>query len=228
MSLHGSGCGLVVAPVFKTGVTRLSRVGWVRFPHSPATCCALTCGALLALSLGAAAPATAQGPADTLLRPPTITVPTGRPISPRRAFVRSLLIPGYGQIALDRTMAAGVFAFVEVSALGMMRRSALNLRDARAQPDSVVLTYERDPATGQLVLDAQGRPIPATFRVRGIDQLIRARRTHYEDWVAVLLFNHLFAAADAYVAAHLWDFPATVAATVTPAREARIAATFTW
>ena len=215
----------MVAPVFKTGVTRLSRVGWVRFPHSPAT---FLCGVLLACALAVPATAAAQIGGDTLLRPPTITVPTGRPISPRTAFLRSLLIPGYGQVALDRTIAAGVFAFVEVSALGMMRRSALNLRDARVQPDSIVLTYERDPATGLLALDPQGRPIPATFRVRGIDQLIRARRTHYEDWVAVLLFNHLFAAADAYVAAHLWDFPATVAATVTPAREARIAATIAW
>ena len=33
---HGGGWGLVASPVFKTGVTRPSRVWWVRFPHSPA------------------------------------------------------------------------------------------------------------------------------------------------------------------------------------------------
>ena len=36
---------------------------------------------------------------------------------------------------------------------------------------------------------------------------LRARRVHYEDWVAVIIFNHLFAGADAFVAAQLWDMP---------------------
>ena len=29
--------------------------------------------------------------------------------------------------------------------------------------------------------------------------------------MALLIFNHLFSGADAYVAAHLWDLPANVA-----------------
>jgi hypothetical protein len=39
---------------------------------------------------------------------------------------------------------------------------------------------------------------------------VRARKQHVEDWVALLIFNHLFAAADAFVAAQLWDVPARV------------------
>ena len=45
---------------------------------------------------------------------------------------------------------------------------------------------------------------------------VRARRTHYEDWLAVLVFNHLIAGADAYVAAQLWDLPDKVAIRQTP------------
>ena len=41
---------------------------------------------------------------------------------------------------------------------------------------------------------------------------IRARRVHYEDWIAAILFNHLFAGADAFVAAQLWDLPTQVSA----------------
>ena len=41
-------------------------------------------------------------------------------------------------------------------------------------------------------------------------ELIDVRRGHVEDWVAFLLANHLFAAADAYVAAHLWDLPTQI------------------
>jgi hypothetical protein len=165
----------------------------------------------MTLTIGAIAPAHAQTP-DTV-RAEVVPVPTRPPISPRRAFLRSLLIPGYGQIALDRSVAAGIFAFVEVSALGMARRSALNLREAKRAPrDSIVDRYEIDPLTGAPVIDPEtGQPKPVAFRTIGLRERIKARRTHYEDWIAVLIFNHFFAAADAYVAAHLWDFPAEVA-----------------
>jgi len=192
-------------------VTRLRRVGWVRFPHSPASArCATRLLIVLAFTVAAISPAIAQG-TDTA-RVEMVPVPTGPPISPRRAFLRSLLIPGYGQIALDRSVAAGIFAFVEVSALGMARRSALNLREAKRAPrDSVVDQYETDPLTGAPVIDPEtGQPRPVAFRTVGLRERIKARRTHYEDWIAVLIFNHFFAAADAYVAAHLWDFPATI------------------
>src|SRR5438045_3776832 len=42
------------------------------------------------------------------------------------------------------------------------------------------------------------------------DKLINVRRGHMEDWIAFLIANHLFAAADAYVAAHLWDLPTQI------------------
>ena len=56
--------------------------------------------------------------------------------------------------------------------------------------------------------DASGRPI--TQRNSYDAELIDVRRGHVEDWVAFLCANHLFAAADAYVAAHLWDLPAQI------------------
>ena len=40
---------------------------------------------------------------------------------------------------------------------------------------------------------------------------MHARQLHVEDWVAVILFNHLFSGADAFVAANLWDLPAEMA-----------------
>ena len=51
-------------------------------------------------------------------------------------------------------------------------------------------------------------PIVATWApTRYTQDLVRARALHVEDWVAVILFNHLFSGADAYVAANLWDLP---------------------
>jgi hypothetical protein len=34
-----------------------------------------------------------------------------------------------------------------------------------------------------------------------------SKRREHEDWVVLLVFNHLFAGLEAYVGAHLTDFP---------------------
>ncbi len=33
------------------------------------------------------------------------------------------------------------------------------------------------------------------------------RRTSVDDWLVILGFNHLMSGLEAYVSAHLWDFP---------------------
>ncbi|MBA3657660.1 MAG: hypothetical protein H0W69_09950 [Gemmatimonadaceae bacterium] len=153
------------------------------------------------------------------------------PLSPRRAFLLSLLIPGYSQIRLERPNGAALFGAAEIVSIGMARKAALDLREARrGARDSVVLTFQVDPATGRVVLDSiTGRPRPATYeRNRNTPERIAARRTHYEDWIAAILFNHLISAADAYVAANLWDFPVNVKGGITAQRSAQIVATLKW
>jgi len=128
----------------------------------------------------------------------------GPPISPRRALFSSLLIPGSAQSRLNRPTASILFATVEIVALGMARKSAQDVREAeRALRDSVVAGYTTD-ANGAVIPTGY---IPSRFtRAR-----VRARHLHYEDWIALIVFNHIIAGADAYVAAHLWDFKTNVA-----------------
>ena len=52
--------------------------------------------------------------------------------------------------------------------------------------------------------------MPVLHRNAYNDELISIRRGHVEDWIAFLIANHLFAGADAYVAAHLWDLPSLI------------------
>ena len=163
--------------------------------------------------------------ASRTLQTPDSTKP---PISARRAFLSSFILPGYGQNRLDRPKAAMLFSTIEVFSLGMAAKSAHDLRDAKAaSQDSVVSTYKTDPNTGLAVLDPKtGQPVPATYLHSRVDaDRVKARRVHYEDWIAALFFNHLFAGADAYVAANLWDFRANVAVTPT---SPRIGASFAW
>ncbi|MDB4871378.1 MAG: hypothetical protein JWL97_2382 [Gemmatimonadales bacterium] len=207
--------------IFKIIATSLSKVGWVRFPHSPATslAIALVCGiALVPVAsqaqqrdsgrVGIAVPTTQAQPAprsDSAPRPP---------MTPRRAFLTSLLLPGYAQTVFGRDRAAMLFTVIEIGSLAMARKSALDLAEARALAhDSVVATYKIDPNTGLAITDSKGLPVPETWIAsRYTPDRIKARRTHYEDWIAAIIFNHLFSGADAYVAANLWDFNANIGA----------------
>jgi hypothetical protein len=216
----GGGWGLVASVIFKITATLLSKAGWVRFPHSPAIpLLAVVMIFVLPTSVraqqrdtvraGIASPQRAQtppAPRDTTPRPP---------MSPRRAFLTSLALPGYAQNVFGRDKAAMIFTIVEIGSLGMARKAAQDLAEAKSLArDSVVSTYKIDPTTGLALMDAKtGLPIPDTWVAgRFTPDRIKARRTHYEDWIAAIVFNHLFSGADAYVAANLWDFKANVGA----------------
>jgi hypothetical protein len=149
------------------------------------------------------------------------------PISPRRAFLYSLLLPGAGQATLDRATAGGMFFLIEAVSLALVHRSAEDLRIARTYAgDSIPARYVIDPVTGLPARTNTGVLQVAEWSVpRYTDAYVRTRRLHYEDWLAVLVFNHLFAGADAFVAAQLWDLPVRIGVTPT-ATGARVSATF--
>jgi hypothetical protein len=141
------------------------------------------------------------------------------PMSPRRAFLSSLLVPGYAQTVFGRDHAAMLFAVIEIGSIGMARKAAQDLAEAKAfRGDSIVATYKIDPVTGLAIIDPKtGLPTPDTYVAsRFTPDRVKARRTHYEDWVAAIIFNHLFSGADAYVAANLWDFKANIGVVAAP------------
>ena len=53
------------------------------------------------------------------------------PLSPRRAFLYSFALPGFGQSRLDRGTSGALFASVELSAIAMVIRSRSALREVR-------------------------------------------------------------------------------------------------
>jgi hypothetical protein len=112
----------------------------------------------------------------------------------------------------------------------MARKSAIDLQEAKMlRRDSVVATYKIDATTGLAEVDPKtGLPIPDTYIAsRFNDDRVKARRTHYEDWIAAIIFNHLFAGADAYVAANLWDFRTNIGV-IAQSRRAGFYASVSW
>jgi hypothetical protein len=164
--------------------------------------------------------AAAQRPDSTRVRarPTTISDTIKAPISPRRAFLYSALLPGYGQSILGRHKAAAAMLVIEAMAIAMIRESAADVREARRMSgDSVVLSY----------VDANGAPDTVRAPRHFDTQYVHVRQSHVEDWVAFLVANHLFSGADAFVAANLWDVPTQLGIRVAP-RGATVGAKLTW
>lgn len=126
------------------------------------------------------------------------------PLSPRRAFLFSLLLPGFGQSRLDRGTSGALFASVELAAIAMVRRSSSDLREVRR--------YRIDTLPSDFTVVGDSLQRTGSFTNQFSGDLEKTRQLHVEDWLAVVAFNHLFAGADAFVAAQLWDVPVSLSA----------------
>jgi len=103
------------------------------------------------------------------------------PITPGGAFLRSLVIPGWGQARLGRNVTGGLFLLFEGIAGAMVWKANWQLDWARTR-----------------------------------NKFVASHRQEREDWVVLLVFNHLLAGAEAYVSALLYDFPAALKAQPLP------------
>lgn len=135
-------------------------------------------GLALLLTVYPSSRLSAQQP-DTTPRPVVTTgalvVPTdtAHRVRPMGAFLRSLLIPGWGQAVTGRRVTGVVFAAWE----GVTAMMTL-----KAQSEMHYLKEARSPN-------------------------VSAKRQEVQDWIVLWVFNHLFSGAEAFVSAHLQDFP---------------------
>lgn len=106
--------------------------------------------------------------------------------SPRGAFVRSLVLPGWGQAWVGAPGRGAAYFAMEAGSVWMVYRSRRMLGFAREEQQLL-----RD--SGQIAPDAR-------------ITLVRARESQVEDWTAISIFLLFFSAADALVSAYLVDF----------------------
>jgi hypothetical protein len=170
---------------------------------------ALACGVALCVLPRAAA---AQDPQPPTIRAPipvradTVVVSdsvTG--ISPRGAFLRSLVLPGWGQSELGLPGRGGIYFALEAGSLWMLFKSDRKLDEARE---------------GERIRRETGQLGPEQ-----IDPLVRDRANQREDWLTLSIFWLFFSGADAFVAAHLQDFDVHVNAIPRPGGALEVQAT---
>ena len=237
-SSSGSGWSLVALTVFKT-VRDLTTSGWVgsipmhsrqhrsrrlAIPNSmhpttrsilPLVLLALSASAIPLVVSSAQTSDSARARSARLARVDSLRTPIG----PRRAFVYSFLVPGYSQSVLGRNKAAAAFLLVEAISLGMIRESGADRHEARRiENDTLVISY----------VDPSGNAGRITAPPQFNDGYVHTRAAHVEDWVALLVANHLLAGADAYVAANLWYVPARLGVRLLPDGRSVLSASFKW
>ena len=133
------------------------------------------------------------------------------PVSPSGAFIRALLLPGWGHASIGSYKRGGFYFTTEATTVIMLTRvlrrlaiaeDAQDLKESRVReallaagtsPDSLVDLVDED----EEVASARG--------------LVLSRRQQLEDWVALAAFLLLLSGADAFVSAHLRDFPPPLA-----------------
>jgi hypothetical protein len=149
-----------------------------------------------------------------------------RPVTPRGAFIRSLVIPGWGQAMFDANVRGGVYFSGWAGNWFMNFKNHVRLKEARNRldlrteqiRDSLISSppgpdLPPNPDSMRAVLDTTNL-LQTTVRADGVGSnlqaLVSSRRQQREDWIAWSLFWLLAGGIDAYVTAHLADFPAVI------------------
>lgn len=180
----------------------------------------LISGVLFALPL--AGPVSAQNPVfGTDSAAVADTIPHEAPV-PAGAFVRALSVPGWGHAYIDEPGRGAVFFALQGTSWYMLLKTLSRLGDARSvedrltglgrdsldaamAADTAIARRLSDPVAYETALDAY----PGLGRARG---LVGAREQQQQDWIVYTLVLTMAAAVDAYVTAHLKDFPAEFSA----------------
>ena len=144
-------------------------------------------------------------------------------ISPRGAFLRAAAIPGWGHASIGSYKRAGFYFFTEGAtawALVKTRRRVAEAEERVRFREGIVRANLAD----------EGVTDPEEIQTRLDDDEVlqdllalgEARRQQREDWTALGIFLLFLSGADAYVSAHLKDFPAPIQVNVEPVGNGRI------
>lgn len=185
--------------------------------------------ALLPVPLLAQVPDSIGVPVDSVVITPAVPVVAApvdgdlalrEPLSPRSAFIRSMILPGWGQAEFGSYVRGGVFFAGWAGNWFMNFKNVVRLNEARNRfdlragelRDSLVTTSSNPDSMRTVVeiTDLLDTTVRADSAGNDLRKLVRGREQQREDWIAFTIFWILASGVDGYVTAHLADFPATI------------------
>lgn len=144
-------------------------------------------------------------------------------VTPGDAFLRGLLIPGWGHASIGSYTRGGLYFAAETGTLWAFLRTRERLSEARERVDfREGIAIERLDAAGVTDPVAVADSLDLDPTVRRARSLVDAREQQRQDWVALGIFLVFLGGVDAFVSAHLQDFPQPVQADVRPLPNGRM------
>lgn len=161
---------------------------------------------LLIGAILAPAPATGQ---QGLTAVPVDSLALGAPgVSPGGAFLRAVLLPGWGHASIGSYNRGAVYFAAEAATAFGLVKTRLRLSEARERLD-LQRAFRRETLLRSGITDAEelATALEEDEGLQELRGLVEARQQQQEDWAALGIFLLLLSGADAYVSAHLKDFP---------------------
>lgn len=177
-------------------------------------------GAAMLAGLVIASGVSAQQPAGSESSSTSLARPLG--VSPGGAFLRAVLLPGWGHAAIGSYSRGGFYFALESATAYTFLRTRSRLSDARERAalreSAVRASLADEGVTDPTEIDAR---LQQDGTLGSLNALVESRRGQQEDLVAWGIFLLFLSGADAYVSAHLARFPAPIVVQVTPVASER-------
>ena len=150
-------------------------------------------------------------------------LPIAASVTPGGAFLRAVLVPGWGHVSIGANARAGVYFAIESAvAYGIIRTrrrisevaSRMNFRETLLH-EELVTQGITDPNQIESALESDDT-------LTDLKSLGESRSDQQEDLVAFGLFLLFLSGADAFVSAHLKDFPDPIAIEGGPTNDGRL------
>ena len=158
--------------------------------------------------------------ADSTLSP---LLPTTASVSPGGAFLRAVLVPGWGHVSIGANARAGAYFAIESAVAYGIIRTRRRISEATSRANFRELLLREDLTTKGITDPNQiENALESDATLADLKSLGESRSDQQEDLVAFGLFLLFLSGADAFVSAHLKDFPDPIAIEGGPTNDGRL------
>ena len=144
-------------------------------------------------------------------------------VSPRGAFLRAATVPGWGHASIGSYKRAAFYIVTEGAAAWSLVKTRRRFAEAQERVrfrEDIVRADLADVGVTDPELIQKGLDDDADLQ--DLLSLEESRRQQREDWTALGIFLLFLSGADAYVSAHLKDFPAPIQVNAQPVGNGRM------